>query len=101
MLKNVRTIAMLSTKYYDKVPALEHVVNDYLLPLTIKNITESDPDIMIAAQTALLGLLEQGSITNFQAEIQVCPTILAATKMSSSDHDVHFITVSNLNLISQ
>lgn len=97
LLKNVCTIGMLSTKLKDNVPEFENIVGEYIIPFTVNNIIDRNIDIMNVAQQALLGLLEHGSITNFQAEIQVCPTVLAATKMSWANGDVQFITVSNFS----
>lgn len=94
ILKNVPTIAAFAAKFGEQLPALDGVVSEHLLPMTVHNVSEADADVRRAAHSALLALMEQGYVSNLQAEVQVCPTVLAVSKMNSSECLVTAIIVS-------
>ncbi|XP_015832998.1 serine/threonine-protein phosphatase 4 regulatory subunit 1 isoform X2 [Tribolium castaneum] len=77
LLDQVPHIASQALKYSNRVEALKNVTGDYLIPLVVRNLGSSENAVDKAAHTTLIHLLEQGLITKQQAEIQVCPAILA------------------------
>ncbi|XP_076263074.1 serine/threonine-protein phosphatase 4 regulatory subunit 1-like isoform X2 [Rhynchophorus ferrugineus] len=79
LLKNIPEIAAKAIENSDRVPALRDVIGEYLLPLVVRNITGSCRGIDAASYT-VLELIKRGFVSRFQAEIKICPSILALTK---------------------
>lgn len=70
-------MASQAMKHSNRVEALKNVIGEYLLPLVVRNLGMWVDPVDKAARKTLIHLLEQGLITKPQAEIQVCPAILA------------------------
>lgn len=79
LLKNIPDIAAKAIENSDRVPALRDVIGEYLLPLVVRNITGSCRGIDAATYT-VLELIKRGFVSKFEAEIKICPSILALTK---------------------
>ncbi|XP_044269885.1 serine/threonine-protein phosphatase 4 regulatory subunit 1-like isoform X2 [Tribolium madens] len=77
LLDQVPHMASQALKYSNRVEVLKNVTGDYLIPLVVRNLGSTENAVDKAAHTTLIHLLEQGLITKPQAEIQVCPAILA------------------------
>ncbi|VEN44895.1 unnamed protein product [Callosobruchus maculatus] len=56
---------------------LKHVVSEYLIPLVVRSLGLADNAVDRAAQAALFQMLEAGYVSKFDAEIKICPSILA------------------------
>lgn len=72
LLEEVPNLVTEALEWSFRLPALNSIVSEYLLPLVVQNLGNTD-----AARSALFHLLEQELITKQQAEELVCPTILA------------------------
>lgn len=64
-----------------RVEALRDVIGDYLIPLVLKHLGSSDTVLDKKAQDVLVQLLQRGFVSQFQAEVKICPSVLALTKM--------------------
>lgn len=64
-----------------RVEALKDVIGDYLIPLVLKHLGSSDNVLDKKAQDVLIQLLQRGYVSQFQAEVKICPSVLALTKM--------------------
>lgn len=74
-------------------------MSEYFLPIVVRNLGTDDSFIRKAAETSLFALMEHGLITKMEAEIQVCPTILALSRKESvADTHVGVVTVSTFKL---
>ncbi|KAJ8927571.1 hypothetical protein NQ314_019954 [Rhamnusium bicolor] len=83
LLEQIPHIAAQAVECSTRVNALKNVVSEYLIPLVVRNLGSSDTAVDKAAHATLIQLIEQGFITKQQAEIQVCPSILALSKVES------------------
>lgn len=66
-------------------PRLSFVVPDYLLPMVVKFLTDSNNQVRKTSQAALLVLLEQGLVEREDVREQVCPVIIKLTESDSLD----------------
>lgn len=82
-LEHIPSLAGMALKCAQKVPALANITSEYLLSMVVNNLGDNDNQVRKHAQRALFTLLEQGLVSKAQAEIQVCPTILALTRKES------------------
>lgn len=95
LLEQIPALAVRITECSPKYPQLATVISQYLIPIIVRNLGKSDGQVRNAAHSALFTLLEQGLLTKEEAEITVCPTILAMSKMESIiDLNTSAITVS-------
>ncbi|CAH1124904.1 unnamed protein product [Ceutorhynchus assimilis] len=83
LLEDIPNIAAQALENSERVPALKDVIGEYLIPLVLRNIGCSDAGVDKTAQTTLVQLIQRGYVTQTQAEIKICPSILALTKMES------------------
>ncbi|KAJ3665913.1 hypothetical protein Zmor_001377 [Zophobas morio] len=94
LLEQIPHIASQAVKYSNRVELLKSITSEYLLPLVVRNLGCSENAVDKAAHTTLIHLLEQGLITKPQAEIQVCPAILAlSNEEQSADINTGAITL--------
>nr|XP_023018479.1 serine/threonine-protein phosphatase 4 regulatory subunit 1-like isoform X3 [Leptinotarsa decemlineata] len=94
LLEHVPQIAAQAVECSTRVEALKNIVSDYLIPLVVRNLGYSDTAVDKAAHVTLISLIEQGFINKQQAEIQVCPAVLAlATVESSADINTRAISL--------
>lgn len=84
MLDQIPHIAAQTIECSSKLGDLRNTICDYLIPLVVRNLGCIDTAVDKAAHTALIQLVEQGFITKQQVEIQVCPSILALSKVETS-----------------
>ncbi|KAJ8922296.1 hypothetical protein NQ315_004236 [Exocentrus adspersus] len=84
LLELIPYIAAQAVKCSTRVDALKNVVSEYLIPLVVRNLVSTDTAVDRAAHATLIHLIEKGFITKQQAEIQVCPSILALSKVEAS-----------------
>lgn len=80
MLEQLPNLALLGVQCSERVPILADIVGDYILPLVVRNLGTSKEQVRKSAHQTLFSLMEQGLVTKAQAEIQVCPTILALSR---------------------
>jgi hypothetical protein len=100
LLEQIPHMASQALKYSNRVESLKTIISEYLLPLVVRNLGCSDNAVDKAAHATLIHLLEQGLITKPQAEIQVCPAILAlSNEEQSADINTGAITVSLLHFV--
>ncbi|CAG9763789.1 unnamed protein product [Ceutorhynchus assimilis] len=83
LLEDIPNIAAQALENSERVPALKDVIGEYLIPLVLRNIGCSDAGVDKTAQTTLVHLIQRDYVTQTQAEIKICPSILALTKMES------------------
>ncbi|KAJ8940759.1 hypothetical protein NQ318_009671 [Aromia moschata] len=83
LLEQIPHIAAQAIECSSKVSVLKNIVSEYLIPFVVRNLGSSDTAVDKAAHATLIHLIEQGFITKQQAEIQVCPSILALSKVES------------------
>nr|CAI5850875.1 unnamed protein product [Callosobruchus analis] len=76
---------------------LRDVVSEYLIPLVVRSLGLADNAVDRAAQAALFQLLEAGYVSKFDAEIKICPSILALG--NSPDTNTRAIPVSTINIL--
>ncbi|ENN76685.1 hypothetical protein YQE_06751, partial [Dendroctonus ponderosae] len=76
-LEKIPSIAAEALANSDRVEALKDVIGDYLLPVVVRNLGWSETGINLAAKAVLVEMMEKGYVTQFQAEVKVCPAILA------------------------
>lgn len=80
-------------------PQLKTAITRHLVPIIVRNLGKSDSQVRNAAHSALFSLLEQNLLTREEAELTVCPVILAMSKVESMiDLNTSAITVSFLLL---
>lgn len=91
LLEQIPHIAAQALECSTRVSAFKNVVGDYLIPLLVRNLGCYENTVITST---LIQLIEQGFISKLQAEIQICPTVLALTK-SQTAVDVN-ITAINL-----
>ncbi|CAG9816036.1 unnamed protein product [Phaedon cochleariae] len=84
LLEQIPHVAVQAAECSFRVSALKNVVSEYLTPLVVRNLGCNDAAVNKAARDALIQLIEQGYINKQQAEIQVCPSILALSKVETS-----------------
>lgn len=84
LLEQIPHIAAQAVESSSRVSALKNVVGEYLIPLVVRNLGYSDNAVDKAAHATLIHLVEQGFISKQQAEIQVCPSILALSKVTTA-----------------
>ncbi|CAH1973182.1 unnamed protein product [Acanthoscelides obtectus] len=63
---------------------LKDVVSEYLIPLVARSVGLPDNAVDRAAQAALFQLIEAGYVSKFDAEIKICPSILALSNLDST-----------------
>lgn len=96
LLEQIPKIAMQAVENSTRIGALKNVVGEYLIPLVVRNLGSTDNAVDRAAHSTLLQLIENNFVTKQQAEIQVCPSVLALSNMESiSDINKGAITVSS------
>lgn len=96
LLDQIPHMASEALKYSHRVDALKNITSEYLLPLVVRSLGFSDSAVDKIAHSTLIRLLEQGLITKPQAEIQVCPAILALSNDEQcTDINTGAITVSH------
>ncbi|XP_056647680.1 serine/threonine-protein phosphatase 4 regulatory subunit 1-like isoform X2 [Diorhabda sublineata] len=78
LLEQIPHIAAQALACSTRVSAFKNVVGDYLIPLLVRNLGCYD------ITSTLIQLIEQRFISKLQAEIQICPTILALTKSQTA-----------------
>ncbi|XP_066148507.1 serine/threonine-protein phosphatase 4 regulatory subunit 1-like isoform X4 [Euwallacea fornicatus] len=83
LLKVIPDIAAQAIENSQRVEALKDVLGEYLLPLVLRNLGCSDTGYHKIAQATLVQLLQRGYVTRVQAEIKICPSILALTSMEN------------------
>ncbi|XP_066256538.1 serine/threonine-protein phosphatase 4 regulatory subunit 1-like isoform X4 [Euwallacea similis] len=83
LLKVIPDIAAQAIENSQRVEALKDVLGEYLLPLVLRNLGCSDTGYDKIAQATLVQLLQRGYVTRVQAEIKICPSILALTNMEN------------------
>ncbi|KAF5276488.1 hypothetical protein FQA39_LY06557 [Lamprigera yunnana] len=76
LLDEIPNIAATAMKCANRVPKLNQFISEYLLPIVVQNLGDSDNQVRKSAHSSLFCLLEKNLITRQQAEIQVCPTVL-------------------------
>ncbi|KAG5900679.1 hypothetical protein JTB14_005944 [Gonioctena quinquepunctata] len=84
LLEQIPHIAAQAVECSIRVEGLKNVVSEYLIPLVVRNLGYSDTAVDKAAHVTLINLIEHGYINKQQAEIQVCPAILALSKDETS-----------------
>lgn len=95
LLEQIPHIAAQAVESATRVSALKNVVSEYLIPLVVRNLGSTDTAVDRAAHATLIHLIEEDFITKQQAEIQVCPSILALSKVESiADINTGAVTVS-------
>ncbi|CAH1106535.1 unnamed protein product [Psylliodes chrysocephalus] len=82
LLEEIPHIAAQAIECSTRVSAFKNVVSDYLIPLVVRSLGCSENTLI--AHSTLINLIKQGFITKLQAEIQVCPAILALTKLETA-----------------
>lgn len=98
LLEQIPHMASQALKYSRRVEGLKNIMGEYLLPLVVRNLGYSDNAVDKAAHTTLIHLMEQGLVTKTQAEIQVCPAILAlSNEDQTADINTAGITVSGFD----
>ncbi|XP_018325374.1 serine/threonine-protein phosphatase 4 regulatory subunit 1 isoform X3 [Agrilus planipennis] len=80
LIKQIPNVATTASLCAAQVPCLATVVSNYILPLIVHNLSTAENPVRNATHTALFVLLEQGLISKVQAEIQICPTVLALSQ---------------------
>ncbi|XP_018571086.1 serine/threonine-protein phosphatase 4 regulatory subunit 1 isoform X2 [Anoplophora glabripennis] len=83
LLEQIPHIAAQAMECSTRVSALQDVVSEYLIPLVVRNLGSTDTAVDRAAHATLIRLIEEDYITKQQAEIRVCPSILALSKVES------------------
>lgn len=76
-LEKIPSIAAEALANSERVAALKDVIGDYLLPVVVRNLGWSETGINLTAKAVLVEMMERGYVTQFQAEVKVCPAILA------------------------
>lgn len=96
LLEQIPALAARVTDCSSKYPQLTTVLTQHLVPIIVRNLSKSDSQIRNAAQSALFSLLEQGLLSREEAELTVCPTVLAMSRVESMTTDLNTsaITVS-------
>lgn len=95
LLEQIPNLAAQAFECSVRLPALNNIISNYLLPLVVRNLGAYDTHICDTAHATLFRLLEKAFITKEQAEKQVCPAILALSKVDSvKDLNGRVITVS-------
>ncbi|KAK5642612.1 hypothetical protein RI129_008779 [Pyrocoelia pectoralis] len=82
LLEQIPDIALFAMQYKDRVPKLDSIISEHLLPIVVHNLGDKDNPVRRIAHSSLFFLLEKNLVTRQQAEIQVCPTVLG---LSNSD----------------
>merc|ERR1719431_1775027 len=82
LMEQVPHIAMFCQELPDK---LTGTVPVHLLPLVVRFLTDTNNQVRMTSQAALLVLLEQGLVEKPDVEEQVCPVILRLTEADSMD----------------
>ena len=75
-----------------------HVVPQYLLPMVVKFLTDTNNQVRKTSQAALLVLLEQGLVERSDVQQQVCPVIIELIEADEQDdYRTEAVAVSNDN----
>lgn len=95
LLGQIPTLAARIAECSQEYPQLKSVITKHLLPIVVKSLGDSDSQVRISAHSALLSLVEQNLLTRREVEENVCPTIIAMTKVDNSiiDLNTSIITV--------
>lgn len=94
LLEQIPTLAIKITEYASRYPVLSDVVSRHLVPIVVRNLSKSDSVVRNVARSALLTMLEQGSLSREEAEYTVCPIVLAMSRVESMmDLNTSAITV--------
>ncbi|KRT85871.1 HEAT domain-containing protein [Oryctes borbonicus] len=94
LIDQIPNLAVLARDCSTRIPALKTVVSEYFLPMVVRNLGTEENLVRKAAETSLFALMEHGLITKMEAEIQVCPTILALSREeSATDNHVGAVTL--------
>lgn len=83
LLEYIPAIASVCNECKSRIPSLTNIVTEYLLPIIVRNIAASDNQVRRRAHSSLISLMELGYVSTHQAEVQVCPTVIALSTMSS------------------
>jgi len=62
-----------------------NAIADYILPVMVKYLTDSNNQVRKLTQNALLQLIDQEMITRIEVERQICPVLLTLTEPDSGD----------------
>ncbi|XP_060521122.1 serine/threonine-protein phosphatase 4 regulatory subunit 1-like isoform X2 [Cylas formicarius] len=81
VLELIPDVAAQAIESSARVSALKDVVGEYLIPIVVRNLGSCETNVDKAAQTALVQMIKRGHISQLQVEIQVCPAILALSKL--------------------
>ncbi|XP_022104336.1 serine/threonine-protein phosphatase 4 regulatory subunit 1-like isoform X2 [Acanthaster planci] len=82
LMEQIPHIAMLCQENRGFFP---NTVQDYILPLVVRYLTDTNNQVRKTSQAALLVLLEQDLIEKKDIEEQVCPIILQLSGQGSSE----------------
>ncbi|XP_038070184.1 serine/threonine-protein phosphatase 4 regulatory subunit 1-like isoform X2 [Patiria miniata] len=82
LMEQIPHIAMLCQENRSFFP---NTVQDYILPLVVRYLTDSNNQVRKTSQAALLVLLEQELIEKRDIEEQVCPIIIQLSGQGSSE----------------
>ncbi|XP_072393509.1 serine/threonine-protein phosphatase 4 regulatory subunit 1-like isoform X1 [Diabrotica undecimpunctata] len=95
LLEQIPHIAAQAIACSSEVPAFKNIVSDHIIPFVVRSLGCSENTLV--THSTLIQLIEQGFISKLQAEIQVCPTILALTKLETTTD----VNTSAINLMSK
>lgn len=89
LLEQIPNLATTALECASRVPELSNILSDNLLPIVVRNLGINDNQVRKTAHSTLFVLMEKNLVTRQQAEIQVCPTVLALSNMESIVVDYH------------
>lgn len=100
MLEQIPNLASQAVDCASRLPILSDIISEHLLPIVVRNLGTPDVQVRDTAHSTLFQLMEQALITREQAEKQVCPAVVALSKVESlTDLYNGIITVSEINVI--
>ncbi|KAF5289965.1 hypothetical protein FQR65_LT11712, partial [Abscondita terminalis] len=82
-LEEIPNIAVSAAKHSTRIPELNQLLSEHLLPIIFQNLSHNDNNVRKIAQSSLFALMEKNLFTPEQIETQICPTILELTDLET------------------
>ncbi|XP_071057702.1 serine/threonine-protein phosphatase 4 regulatory subunit 1-like isoform X3 [Onthophagus taurus] len=85
-LKQIPNVAVIAKECSARIPALENISSQYLLPVIVRNLRADNDDVWRCVQTALFSMIKLELVSLRDIEVKVCPTVLALSRDREGPH---------------
>ncbi|XP_030754090.1 serine/threonine-protein phosphatase 4 regulatory subunit 1-like isoform X2 [Sitophilus oryzae] len=86
-LQQTPDIAQKAIENSERVAALKDIIGEYLIPFVVRSFNQET-----CARLALIKLINGGYVSKLEAEIKICPTILALISTATPCYDIKVVS---------